>query len=592
MLDELRISNFAIIDSLELSFAPGFNVITGETGAGKSIIIDAVELLLGGKSDGGTVRAGAEKAVVEGVFALNGLARAEIMPILQREDLTEPDPTDYFVTLTREIRSTGRSTARVNGVTVSLDILREIGEVLIDIHGQSEHLSLLKPTTHIDLLDRYADLLEVRAALANVVYHLGEVRREIKHLMEDEAALKRRADQLRHEVEQIDAAELSATEEEDLKAERTRLANSEQLAKLTGEVVALLSGDDSAVETLAAVDLLMQVDAVMSKLVKIDPDLQDDYELAESLSAQAQELAINMASYADSVEYNPERLDEVEERLEAINSLKRRYGGSIEAVLEYADRARKELESIEHSEERLEELTAKETQLLRNIGELSERISRVRKTIGRKLGEKVVAELADLKMEQTRFEVEIKHSEDPNGCFVGEQRLAFDANGIDQVQFLMSANPGQPLRPLAKVASGGETARIMLALKRVLSQADQTPTLIFDEIDQGIGGRVGGVVGEKLWMLSNGHQVLVVTHLPQLASYGDKHYQVRKVIEGKQTRTIVSPLEGDEARIQELADMLGARGESGLHSAQDLLAEARQRKGEIAPEKPSQQHLL
>lgn len=593
MLEELRINNFAIIDKLELGFAAGFNVITGETGAGKSIIIDALELLLGGKADANVVRADAEKAVIEGMFALSAQTRALVIPILQREELMEQDPTDYFVTLSREIRSNGRSTARVNGVSVSLEVLREVGELLVDIHGQSEHLSLLKPRHHIDLLDRYADLLEVRAALANVVENLNGVRRDIKHLTEDAAALKRRADQLRHETEEIDKANLRAGEEDDLRAERNRLSNSEQLAKLTGEVVALLNGDERGAGDASAVDMLMQVSVLLGKLLKIDPELKDDHELAESLSEQAQELAINMSRYADTVEYNPERLEELEERLELINKLRRRYNAaSIEAVLEYAEKARAELAGIDHSEERLTELRAKEDSLLKNIGELSERISRVRQVIGKKLGEKVVGELADLRMERARFEVSITQREDPEGCYVDGKRLAFDFTGIDTIEFMMSANPGEPLRPLVKVASGGETARIMLALKRVLSQADQTPTLIFDEIDQGIGGRVGGVVGEKLWALSNAHQVMVVTHLPQLASYADKHYHVRKLTTANRTSTQVLPLDDESKRIAELAEMLGAIGESGKQSAQEILSEARQRKAIKQPEKPEKHTLL
>lgn len=333
---------------------------------------------------------------------------------------------------------------------------------------------------------------------------------------------------------------------------------------------------------MAAVDQLMQVAVLVQKLLNIDPDLKDDYELAESLGEQAEELSLSLRRYADTVEYNADRLDEVEERLETINKLRRRYGATIEAVIEYAEKAREELNGIEHSEERLIELRKEEEKLLRHVGELGGKISRVRKMFGQKLGERIVRELADLRMERAQFEVAVTQQEQEDGCYVGNQRLAFDMTGIDNVEFLMTANPGEPLRPLARVASGGETARIMLALKRVLTQADQTPTLIFDEIDQGIGGRVGSVVGEKLWSLSVNHQVLVVTHLAQLASYGDRHYRVSKVIEGDRTMTEVIPLES-VARITELAEMLGTQGESGVHSAQDILSQAQQYKGSHTP---------
>jgi DNA repair protein RecN (Recombination protein N) len=583
MLEELRIQNFAIIDKLELNFAPGFNVITGETGAGKSIIVDAVELLLGAKTDASFIRAGSEKAVVEGVFALNPAAQSVVKPILQREEMEAEDPA--FITLTREIRSNGRSTGRINGITANQDVLREIGGVLVDVHGQSEHLSLLNPRSHIDLLDRYAELTEMRMALASLVDRVHSTRREIKHLLEDEATLKRRAEQLRHEVEEIDAAELRADEEDELKAERTRMANSEQLATLTTEAYILLHGDERAEDQLSAVDQLGQVAVLMSKLAAIDPDLKDDSEMADALSAQADELALTLRRYADSIEYDSDRIDELEERLELISKLRRRFGGTVESVLDYAERARTELKNIDNSEERLTELRAEEDKLLRHIGEIASRISKVRVMIGGKMGERIVKELADLKMERAQFEVSVTQIEDAEGCYVGEKRYAFDATGIDKVEFMMSANPGEPVRPMAKVASGGETARIMLALKRVLTQADQTPTLIFDEIDQGIGGRVGSVVGEKLWSLSDHHQVMVVTHLAQLAGYGDKHYHVKKQVKGDRTSTLVIPLDDEEKRIQELADMIGAQGESGKMSARELLASADMYKEEHRPVK-------
>lgn len=576
MLEELRIQNFAIIDTLELTFHTGFNVITGETGAGKSIIIDAVDLLLGGKADAGVVRGGAEKAIIEGVFALDARTRPLITTLLKQQDLLD-DENAAYITLAREVRNNGRSTARVNGISTNAELLREIGEKLVDIHGQSDHLSLMKPTIHIDLLDRYADLLEIREALATVVDNLAGVRREIKGLMDDEAALKRRADQLRHDVEVIDAAELTPGEDDDLRAERKRLANSEQLALLTAEAAALLSGDDRDDQS-PAVDQVMRVAAILGKLAAIDPDLEEFQEMAESISAQAQELALEMTRYGQEIEFDPDRINDIEERLEMINGLRRRYGMTIELVLEYAENARRELDNLENSEERLEELLAKENLMLRQIGELGQNISKTRRAIGQQLARLVVNELKDLRMERTQFEVGLTWHDDPDGCYVGDRRVAFDATGIDDVEFMMSANPGEPLRPLAKVASGGEAARIMLALKRVLSQADHTPTLIFDEVDQGIGGRVGGVVGEKLWSLTNSHQVLVVTHLPQLAGYADYHFQVRKVAGKDRTVTHVNLLEDEDLRITELSEMLGATGEGSQQSAREILDEARSRK--------------
>ncbi|MFQ3568205.1 MAG: DNA repair protein RecN [Aggregatilineales bacterium] len=595
MLEELRIQNFAIIESLELTFAPGLNVITGETGAGKSIIIDAVELLLGGKADASFIRAGAERALIEGVFGLDPRARAAIVPILQREELLEDDDAEVL-TITREMRANGRSTARINGVTVNLEMLSEIGAFLVDVHGQSAHLSLLRPSAHIDLLDRYAGLMDARDALGVVVGRLAGVRREIETLRADEAALKRRAELLAREIEEIEAAGLTPGEDDDLRAERNRLANSEQLAKLSAEAVALLYGDEAAVEGLGAVDALMQVAALLGKLAQIDPALAEEHDLAGSVAAQAEELAVSLRRYIDHVEYNPERLNEVEERLEVINALKRRYGPSIALILEHAGKARAELDALEHSEERLEELARQETTLLKHIGELAERISRGRAAAAAQLSEGIIRELADLRMASARFEVSLEQREDPEGCYVGERRLAFDQTGIDRVEFMLSANPGEPLRPLAKVASGGEAARIMLALKRVLTSADHTPTLIFDEIDQGIGGRIGSIVGEKLWALTGEHQVMVVTHLAQLAGYADRHYRVLKGVDGGRTRAQIVALADEAARVEELAAMLGTPNESGLQSARELLAQAagykRQQSRPVDNGSAQQQRLL
>ncbi|MBW7880642.1 MAG: DNA repair protein RecN [Anaerolineae bacterium] len=575
MLEELRIQNFAIIDRLELSFAPGLNVITGETGAGKSIIVDAVELLLGGKADAGMIRSGAERATIEGVFALHGLTRGLLLPMLEREDLLADG--DDVVTLYREVRANGRSIARVNGVSVNQDVLREVGDTLVDIHGQSEHLSLLNPRSHLDLLDRYADLMGMRAALQTLVDVLHTIRAEIRALEVDKDALERRAEMLRHEIEDIESADLDPAEEGDLRAERTKLSNSEQLATLAASIVTLLSGD--AAEDLPGVDRMQQVAAALGKLAAIDTDLRDWAEVAEGIAAQVQDLAVEMADYADTVEYNPQRLNDIEERLEVINKLKRRYNAdSITALLARASAARDALAGIENSDERLEDLRRQERDKLIHIGDLANKISAVRKTVGKQLAKRVMRELADLRMERAEFEIGIEQDDDPDGCIVGERRLAFDATGIDKVEMLLSANPGEALRPLAKVASGGEAARIMLALKRVLTAADHTPTLIFDEVDQGIGGRIGTVVGEKLWTLTHGHQVMVVTHLPQLAGFADRHYHVKKIAQADRTSTQVTMLDNEADRISELAAMLGTIGESGMASARDILTEAAARK--------------
>lgn len=571
MLSELHITNFAIIDHLELTLAPKFNVITGETGAGKSIIIDAVNMLLGSRTDSDFIRAGTDRALVEGVFKLSPTLQREVRPLLDTEGIEVESPDE--VTLAREIRSNGRTVCRVNGTAVGIGFFREVSGKLIDIHGQSEHLSLLKPREHVNLLDRYANLMDLRASNTSLVRKLNEVRGEIDHLMQDEAALARRVDMLGFQIEEIRATAPRVGEEEELKDERTRLSNAEQLATLSSEVRSLLvdgQGDGGG----AAVDLLAQAALLLAKLARIDPALNEAHDLIESLQIQADDLGRTMRSYSENIEYNPTRLNDVEERLEILARLKRKYGGSIEAVLEFSEKAQRELDSITHSEERLIELRAEEDKLLHQIGEIAFRLSNKRQKAAQVLGSGIEAELQELRMGGARFEVQLVQEDDPNGCYVEGRRLAFDMTGIDQVEFMMSANPGEPLRAMAKVASGGEAARIMLALKSVLSRADQTPTLIFDEIDQGIGGRVGATVGRKLWGLSSDHQVLCVTHLAQLAGYGDIHFKVAKSVKSDRTTTTIRPLT-DPERVIEIADMLGSESDSARQSALDILNIAR-----------------
>ncbi|MCS7283833.1 MAG: DNA repair protein RecN [Anaerolineae bacterium] len=595
MLSELHIRDFAIIDELHLSFAPGFTVLTGETGAGKSIIIDAVSLVLGGRADPTMVRAGADRALVEAVFRLELPRREAIRPILEREGL-EGDEPDLLV-LSREVRAEGRSICRINGRAVTLSLLREVAEGLVDIHGQSEHLSLLRVREHVFLLDRFAGLEPLRARVADLVGRIRAVRRERAALEQDEKERARRIDLLQYQITEIEAANLRPGEEEELAEERVRLANAEHLALLLAEALRAL--DEGGTEGAAATDLLGRAVRALEGLARIDGALAPRLQEAEELLYRLQDLADSLRDYRRRVEYNPRRLAEVEERLDHIRRLKRKYGATIAEVLEYARRAAEELETITHSEERIAELAAQEEQLLAELAHAALELSARRREAARRLAAGIERELQDLRMAGARFGVDFRWEEDPEGIpltpdllaqygLEGPEllpgRVAFDATGIDRVEFLVSPNPGEPLKPLAKIASGGETSRLMLALKAVLSRVDETPTLIFDEIDQGIGGRVGATVGEKLWRLSVAgpdgslaHQVLCVTHLPQLAGFGDRHLRVEKVVADGRTVTRVTVLEGP-ARVEELAQMLGASGESAYRSAEEILEEARGRK--------------
>ncbi len=574
MLQELRIQNFAIIDDLTLEFSDGFIAITGETGAGKSILVDAVGLLLGARADGGMVRGGTERALIEGVFSVPQRVQGTLNALLDAEGLEAAETPDEVI-LAREVRASGRSRARVNGVICPLKTYRAVGELLVDIHGQHEHQSLLRPAQHLYLLDRYAGLVAQREHLAALVKRWEQLRAEIEALLTDEAALARRVDMLTYQIQEIHNADPRPEEETELLQERTRLVNAERIAELVTEAQYALSGE--LADTPSAEDLLAQVAVALSKLARVDESAAEHAQTAEMLSAQVSELADTLRRYREGIEYDPQRLDALEERLEVISRLKRKYGGTVEAVLAFAEQAQAELDAISHSEERLEQLRAQEEELLRAIGEAAGALSVERQRAAERLTQEIVRELAELRLENARFQVQIAQQEAADGCYVGERRLRFTRTGVDKIEFFMSANPGEPMRPLAKVASGGEAARIMLALKSVLSEADQTPTLIFDEIDQGIGGRMGAQVGRKLWQLSAQHQVLVVTHLAQLAGFADVHYRVSKHTQGGRTVTRVERLD-ERGRVEELADMLGAETTSARQSAYDILMLARRAK--------------
>ena len=565
MLTELWIHNFAIIDELHLTLKPGLIVFTGETGAGKSIIVDAIELLLGGRAESAVIRTSAEVATVEGAFQLPSELRSEVKSILEAEGLWEEDGT---LTLGREVRREGRNIARVNGRVVNLGVLREIGQYLVDVHGQSEHLSLLRVREHLGLLDRFAGVETERDALAAEVLALRAVREELQRLRDGERDAARRADMLTFQINEIGAAKLKPGEDETLLEERTRLANAEQLAALAD--AAILALDEGSQERVAATDLVGEAERALSALARIDATRNTARDSLQGAAEQLAELARELRAYRESIEFNPRRLEQVEERLELIANLKRKYGESLAAIGEYALKAQREMDGITHADERMAELAAQEEQMLRSVGTLGAALSEKRRAAGADLARGIEAELGDLRMAGARFAVDIQWKDDPLGAYAGERRVAYEAAGLDRVEFLVAPNPGEGLKPLAKVASGGETSRLMLALKSVLARADRTPTLIFDEIDQGIGGRVGAVIGRKLWNLTPPHQVLCVTHLPQLAGFGDLHLRVEKRSQGERTVTEVRALSAKE-RVAELAAMLGTLSERTKESAEEIL---------------------
>ncbi len=572
MLTELRIENFAIIDHLDVQLEPGLVTFTGETGAGKSIIIDALETLLGGRAEALQVRTGAERASVEAVFRIPDASREALHAILQREELLD-DP-DYL-TVGREVRLSGRNVARVNGRSVSAGLLRELGEFLVDVHGQSEHLSLLRVPQHLGLLDRYATGLPVSTlpqaleAYRTSYQRQQEVQSELDEIRQAERDAARRSDMLSFQIKEIDAARLHVGEEEALREERNRLANAEGLTTLAQQ--ALLALDEGMPEAPAVTDLLGQVAGSLAGLARLDPSQTALHENAQALFESLSDLAHNLRVYLEGIEFNPKRLDQVEERLALILTLKRKYGDSLAEVLEFAENARRQLEQITHAAERLQELESERQRLLARLGEQGQALGRLRRAAAATLEQAIENELADLHMAGARFQVDFQQRPDPEGALLEDgQRVACQPYGLERVEFLIAPNPGEGFKPLARIASGGETSRLMLALKNVLAQADRVPTLVFDEIDQGIGGRVGTVVGQKLWQLGRQHQVLCITHLPQLAAFGKQHFHVEKAVLSNRTVTRVKRLAGEEREI-ELAQMLGGLSDGTRQSARELL---------------------
>ena len=566
MLAQLTISNFAIIEELELDLGAGFTVLTGETGAGKSIVIDAVELLLGGRADTAMLRAGSDRALVEGVFELQPDGLQEVQALLSGEELID-DPR--VIVLARELRREGRNLCRINGRVVSLGLLRAVGEWLVDVHGQSEHLSLLKVGEHLPLLDRFAhlDWSEYSQAYQRII----SIRKERNELENAERESARREDLLRYQIDEIEAANLKTEELSELETERDRLANAEKLAGLALNARGALEQTDGS--RTAAEDRLGEATAALISLAEIDTAMAKVGQRAQALAEEASQLAAELRAYLDQVRLDPIRLDEVEARLGLIHDLQRKYGDDINAILRYAEAASEELDGLVHAEERLETLKIEEADLLILLAELGQHLSESRKMASVELSAAIDEHLAELGMEGAQFAVDIRWDDDPNGVSIDGKAVAFGSRGLDRVEFLVAPNKGEGLKPLAKVASGGETSRLMLGLKSVLARADRRPTLIFDEIDQGIGGRIGAVVGSKLKGLAEEHQVLCVTHLPQLAAFADRHYQVEKQVEGGRTIARVSPLERDD-RLEELAEMLGETSEANLKSAEALLTSA------------------
>jgi len=576
MLAELAIRNLAIIRDLRLAFAPGLNALTGETGAGKSIIIDALSVALGARASTDLVRAGASKAWVEAVFDIATLTtRPRFQAVLSELEI---EPEEDLLVLTREISASGRSLARVNGRTVPLATVAALGRVLVDIHGQTDHLSLLRPEAQLEILDRYAGAEELRSALAVSVQQYRHIRRQLQELVRAEREREQRIDALRFQLQEITAAQLSPGEEEVLLQERARLLNAERLAGLAQEIYGLLEAGEGG--TASALDALRLAASRLAELTRLDPSHTHLLSQLEEARYALEDLAQTIRDYGEQLEADPDRLAAVEDRLQRIKLLKRKYGDTIPEILSYAERAARELQALERSTETIEHLQETLRALLSTIRQQADALTTRRRAAAGQLEQQVAETLAALNLARARFVVALEPlagESDDSG------RLGIDEFGQERVEFLLAANAGQEPRPLARVASGGEMARILLALKTVLSEADATPTLVFDEVDVGVGGRSGQVVGEQLWRLAQHHQVLVISHLPQVAAFADQHFRIIKVDVDGITETQVLPLNQDE-RILELAAMLDGLPVTpqARANAEALYQRVQSRKAELA----------
>lgn len=547
MLRLLHIENIAVIEQADIRFEDGFNVMTGETGAGKSIVIDAISAILGERAYRDMIRTGKNKASVRAIF--------DCVPELSwfRENDV---PYDAETTVQREIFLDGKNACRVNGMPVSVNVLKKLGLQLINIHGQHDSAALFDENYHLSFLDGFALDEAQREAYAQAYQTVQSLRREIERLSMDEGEKLRRMETLKYQIDEIARAELKPGEDEALEGRRKLLQNAEKLSDGLQEANGCLAGGDSSDGAAA---LLSQAERTLAKLSRYDDSLTELHDTVADLMYQAQDVAEQLGDRLYGLSYSADELERIEERLDTIHRLRRKYGATCEEILAYLERAKNELDEIEFADDRMEQLKGRLKTAEKAAWDAAKALREKRKTAAVSLTERVLSELADLDMKKVRFSCEFTETE-------------LTPLGADAVAFYMSANLGEALKPLNKVASGGELARIMLALKNVLAERDHVPTLIFDEVDTGVSGRAAQRVAEKLRSVSKSKQVLCVTHLPQLAALADTHFLIAKGERDGRTFTTVTPLDF-EGRKAELARIIGGTSitETTLRSAAEML---------------------
>jgi DNA repair protein RecN (Recombination protein N) len=559
MLRELRIKNLAIIDDITVEFEKGMNVLTGETGAGKSIVVDALCLALGERASSELVRSGEKEAVIEAFF---DIPRRQINISVRRLLQDIGIDFDEGVVMKRIITTQGKSRAYINDSMVNVQTLSDVSSGFIDVHGQYEHQSLLSSDNQIDMLDAYGGFLPERQEVTEAYERQLSLKRQIAELAEKEKERERRTDMLKYQISEIGAAGLKAGEDAELTEEAGILGNAARLAELASRAYESLYSSDRA-----CITSLSEILASLKEISNIDARAGDALKTAEGALPLLEETAYFLRDYKEGLNFSPERLDEIQERIELIRGLKRKYGGSIQEVINYRENAAEELNELEHSGEKMESLNSELREARGILTEKAGLLSKKRREVSRKIEQKVISSLSQLAMAGTRFSISI-------ACKKGDSTDdGFSANpkGIDDVEYLISPNIGEALKPLSKIASGGELSRTMLALKGTMAKADKIPTLIFDEIDAGVGGKAAESVGQKLRDLSSGHQTICITHLPQIASYADTQLRIEKRIKNKRTVVFIEKVEKAE-RVKEIARMLSGDGsEVSIKHAKELL---------------------
>ncbi len=555
MLSLLHIENIAVISQADITFDQGFNVLTGETGAGKSIVIDSIGAIMGERTSRDLIRTGAKSARVSALFR-----DLPALPWFEEQGMG-PDENGELL-IERSIQADGKNACRVNGRPLLVTQLRELGQQLVNVHGQHDGQQLLDEECHLGYLDSFGGTQDVLEAFSTAYAQVRELRRERDKLQMDDGEKARRMDTLTYQIEELEKAELREGEDEELSQRREVLRNAERLTDaVDGAWQALTGGEDGE----GAVSLLMEAGDRLAQGGRYSEGLRELSEKAEQLRCDADDLAELVRDLRGTLDFYPGELDEIEERLDRLYRLKKKYGGTVEEMLAYLERCREELDAIQFSEDRLNRLDKELEKALVQAGEVGKELSARRHTAAEELAKRIQSELTQLDMPKVRFQVEFAPKDAPDGM---------DATGMDTVRFLMSANVGEALKPINKIASGGELSRIMLALKNVLAETEQVSTLIFDEVDTGVSGRAAVKVARKLFEVSKGRQVLCVTHLPQIAAMGDVHFSVEKGEADGRTFTRVERLDRPRRR-EELARLSGGQATAVmLEGAEELLATA------------------